>query len=114
MSEVLICILTSFSIDIYIPSSNTYADGGLQKAIQLWIADASQTQNFWESWVQYDVDPATIPTDEWKTYTFDLETPSTGSGTPKTRTDLDLVGLVIGGSGHAVDGTFYIRNFRFN
>ncbi len=105
---------TSFSIDIYIPSSNTYADGGLQKAIQLWIADASQTQNFWESWVQYDVDPATIPTDEWKTYTFDLETPSTGSGTPKTRTDLDLVGLVIGGSGHAVDGTFYIRNFRFN
>jgi len=105
---------TSFSIDVYIPSSNTYSEGGLTTGIQLWIADFSQTQEFWGSWVQYDVDPTTIPMDEWKTYTFDLETPSTGVGTPKTRTDLDLVGLVIGGSGHAVDGTFYIRNFRFN
>ncbi len=104
---------TSFSIDVYIPSSNTYAEGGLTKAIQLWIADASQTQNFWESWVQYDVDAATIVTDEWKTYTFQLEAPTSGSGTPKTRTDLDLVGLVIGGSGHGIDGTFYIRNFEF-
>lgn len=105
---------TSFSIDVYIPSSNTYSEGGLTKGIQLWIADQSQTQEFWGSWVQYDVDPETIPMDEWKTYTFDLETPSAGTGTPKTRTDLDLVGLVIGGSGHAVDGTFYVRNFRFN
>ncbi|MEA1878197.1 MAG: PKD domain-containing protein [Bacteroidota bacterium] len=105
---------TSFSIDIYIPSSNTFVDGGLTKTIQLWIADQSQTQNFWESWVQYDVDAETIVLDAWKTYTFDLETPTTGSGTPKTRTDLDLVGLVIGGSGHTADGTFYIRNFTFN
>ncbi len=106
---------TSFSIDVYIPSSNTYAEGGLTTGIQLWIADASQTQEFWASWVQYDVDPAEIVVDQWKTYTFDLESPSEGStGTPKTRTDLDLVGLVIGGSGHAVDGTFYIRNFSFN
>ena len=105
---------TSFSIDVYIPSSNTFEEGGLTKGIQLWIADLSQTQEFWNSWCQYDVDPETIPLDEWKTYTFQLESPSAGVGTPKTRTDLDLVGLVIGGSGHAVDGTFYIRNFRFN
>lgn len=105
---------TTVSIDVYIPSSNTYEEGGLTKGIQLWIADMSQTQEFWTSWCQYDVDPETIPLDEWKTYTFDLETPSAGVGTPKTRTDLDLVGLVIGGSGHAVDGTFYIRNLRFN
>ncbi len=105
---------TSFSIDIYIPSSNTFTEGGLKKAIQLWIADASQTREFWGSWVQYDVDPATIVLDEWKTYTFELESPTTGVGTPKTRTDLDLVGLVIGGSGHAVDGTFFVRNFIFN
>ncbi len=105
---------TSFSIDVYIPSTNTYSEGGLTTGIQLWIADASQTQEFWTSWVQYDVNPADVVMDEWKTYTFDLETPSSGVGTPKTRTDLDLVGLVIGGSGHAVDGTFYIRNFVFN
>lgn len=105
---------TSFSVDVYLPSTNTYSEGGLTKGIQVWIADASQTQEFWTSWVQYDVDPADVPLDEWKTFTFQLETPSAGVGTPNTRTDLDLVGMVIGGSGHTVDGTFYVRNFRFN
>jgi len=105
---------TSFSIDVYVPSTNTYETGGLTKNIQIWIADASQTQEFWSSWVQYDVNPDDIIEDQWITYTFDLETPSAGTGTPKTRTDLDLVGLVIGGSGHAIDGTFYVRNFTFN
>jgi PKD repeat protein len=103
---------TTVSIDVYIPSTNTYSEGGLTKNIQLWIADASQTMEFWTSWAQYDVDIANIPMDEWKTYTFDLATPSVGEN-PKTRTDLDLVGLVIGGSNHTVDGTFYIRNFKF-
>ncbi len=106
---------TTVSIDVYIPSSNTYAAGGLTQGIQILIADVSQTQEFWTSWVQYVVDETEIVVDQWKTYTFELESPSEGStGTPKTRTDLDLVGLVIGGSGHAVDGTFYIRNFSFN
>jgi len=105
--------LTSFSIDVYIPSSNTYSEGGLTKGIQIWIADLSQTQEFWNSWCQYDVDPTTIVTDQWKTYTFQLESPTSGVGTPKTRKDLDLVGLAIGGSGHTVNGTFYIRNFKF-
>jgi hypothetical protein len=104
---------TTVSIDVYIPGTNTYSEGGLTKNIQLWIADASQTMEFWNSWVQYDVDISDIVADQWKTYTFDLESPTAGQGTPKTRTDLDLVGLVIGGSGHTVDGTFYIRNFKF-
>jgi len=103
----------AFKIDVYLPSTNTYSEGGLTKNIQVWIADQSQTQEFWNSWVQYDVPVETIPLDEWKTYTFDLETPSAGTGTPKTRVDLDLVGLVIGGSNHLVDGTFYVRNFTF-
>lgn len=104
---------TTFSIDVFIPSTNTYSEGGLTKNIQIWIADASQTQEFWTSWVQYDVALEDIVTDQWKTYTFQLESPSAGTGTPKTRQDLDLVGLVIGGSNHFVDGTFYIRNFKF-
>lgn len=104
---------TTVSIDVYIPSSNTYADGGLTKTIQLWIADASQTQEFWNSWVEFMVDPETIVTDEWKTYTFQLDSPTGGHGTAKNRTDLDLVGMVIGGSGHNAAGTFYIRNFKF-
>ncbi len=105
---------TTVSIDVYVPSSNTYSEGGLTKNIQIWIADASQTEQYWNSWVVYNVDLAEVVTDEWKTYTFQIETPSEGSvGTPKTRQDLDLVGLSIGGSGHTVDGTFYIRNFKF-
>lgn len=104
---------TTVSIDVYVPSTNTYSEGGLTKGIVLWIADASQTQEFWTSWVEYDVDPTTVPMDEWKTYTFQLESPTSGTGTPKTRTDLDLIGLAIGGSGHTVDGTFYVRNLRF-
>ncbi|KAF0204666.1 MAG: cell surface [Bacteroidetes bacterium] len=105
---------TTISIDVYVPSTNTYSEGGLTKNIQLWIADASQTQEFWTSWVQYDVDVTTVPVDEWKTYTFQLESPTSGVGTPKTRVDLDLVGVAIGGSGHTVDGTFYVRNLRFD
>jgi len=105
---------TTISIDVYLPSTNTYSEGGLTKNIRLWIADQSQTLEFWTSWCQYDVDVTTIPLDEWKTYTFQLESPTSGTGTPKTRTDLDLVGVAIGGSGHAIDGAFYIRNLRFD
>jgi PKD repeat protein len=105
---------TSFSIDVYMPTSNEYSQGGLTPSLQIFIADASQTEQFWTSWVQYVVDPSEIVVGEWKTYTFDLESPSEGSsGTPKTRKDLDNIGLVIGGSNHFTDGTFYIRNFRF-
>ena len=96
---------TTLSIDVYLPSTNDYADGGLQPAIQMWIADASQTEQFWTNWVQYDVDPADVVQDEWKTYTWPL-------GDALTRMDLDLVGLVVGGSNHSVDGTFYVRNLR--
>lgn len=105
---------TTVSLDVYVPSSNTYSEGGLDKSIMIWIADASTTQNFWESWVQFLVEPEDVVEDEWVTYTFQLDTPSEGSvGTALSRTDLDLVGLTIGGGGHDVDGIFYIRNFVF-
>lgn len=105
---------TTVSIDVYMPSSNTYSEGGLAKSIILWIADASQTQEFWTSWVEFLVDPNTIVLDQWQTFTFQLDSPTGGVGTPLDRIDLDLFGMTIGGSGHAVDGTFYIRNFSFN
>jgi PKD repeat protein len=105
---------TTVSIDVYVPSTNTYTEGGLTKDIMIWIADASTTQNFWESWVQYLIPAADVVTDEWVTYTFNLDEPSEGStGHPLNRTDLDLIGLTIGGGDHTVDGVFYIRNFKF-
>jgi len=98
---------TQLSVDVYIPSTNTYSTGGLAQAVQLWIADASEDTEFWTTWEQYDVAPADIVVDQWKTYTFPL-------GGAKTRADLDLVGMVVGGSNHTVNGTFFIRNLRFH
>lgn len=98
---------TQVSIDVYIPSTNTYSVGGLAQAVQLWIADASEDTEFWLTWEQYDANPADIVVDQWKTYTWPL-------GGALTRNDLDLVGLVIGGSNHTVDGTFFVRNLRFH
>lgn len=96
---------TTLSIDVFIPSTNVYTMGGLTTGIQMWFADASKTEQFWTDWVQYDADPLDIVVDQWKTYTFPL-------GEAKNRTDLDLLGLVIGGSNHAVNGTFYVRNLK--
>jgi len=95
------------SVDVYIPSTNTYSTGGLAQAVQLWIADASEDAEFWNTWEIYNVDPADIVVDQWKTYTWPLD----GA---KTRADLDLVGMVLGGSNHTVDGTFFVRNLRFH
>ena len=104
---------TQVSLDVYVPSGNDYS-GDLDRSIMIWIADAHTTQNFWESWVQYLVPDQDVVEDEWNTYTFQLDEPSEGSvGNPLERTDLDLVGLTIGSSGHDVDATFYIRNFKF-
>ncbi len=104
---------STVSIDVYLPSDNDYS-GGLNQSVQIWIADMHTTQNFWESWVQF-VDPGDeLPLDEWVTLTYDLAEPSEGSeGTPLDRTDLDTVGLTIGGSNHDQDAVFYIRNFIF-
>ena len=104
---------TTVSLDVFVPSSNDYS-GGLDRSIMIWIADAHTTQNFWESWVMYLIPDDEVVEDEWVTYTFQLDEPSEGSvGNPLERTDLDLVGLTIGGGGHEVDATFYIRNFIF-
>jgi hypothetical protein len=36
-----------------------------------------------------------------------------GVYTPATRTDLDFFAVSLGGGGHDDEGTFYIRNFKF-
>lgn len=104
---------STVSIDVYLPSDNDYSNG-LDQSVQIWIADIHTTQNFWESWVQFVEPGDELPLDEWVTLTYDLAEPSEGSaGTPLERTDLDTVGLTIGGSNHDQDATFYIRNLIF-
>ncbi|MBW6490159.1 MAG: PKD domain-containing protein [Lentimicrobium sp.] len=105
---------TTVSIDVYMPSSNNYT-GTLTKGIAVIIGEASQTEQWWNGHVQYDAEATVM--DEWVTYTFNLNEPSSGPGagvyTPGTRTDLDFFAISLGGGGHTDEGTFFIRNFRF-
>ena len=95
---------TTVSVDVYFPSSNDYS-GGLLDQVDIFIADGSCDSQFWTSWELYQ-NTDEKNKDEWVTITFDL-------GEALNRTDLDLIGLKIGGENHNVDGTFYIRNFSF-
>ncbi|NTW23482.1 MAG: PKD domain-containing protein [Lentimicrobium sp.] len=105
---------TTVSIDVYMPSSNNYT-GTLTKGIGVIIGEASETAQWWTGHVQYDA-TATVM-DAWVTYTFNLSEPTSGPGvgvyTPATKTNLDFFAISLGGGGHTDEGTFYIRNFRF-
>lgn len=104
---------TTVSVDVYMPSSNDYS-GTLTKGIAIIIGEASQTAEWWTGHLQYDAEATVM--DEWVTYTFNLDSPTSGPGgyTPFERTDLDFFAISLGGGGHDAPGTFYIRNFTFN
>ena len=78
----------SMSVDVYFPSTNDYS-GELSQQVDIFLADASQDQQFWTTWELY-VDADQTALDEWVTITFDL-------GNELTRDDIDLIGLKIGG-----------------
>jgi hypothetical protein len=105
---------TTVSLDVYVPSSNNYS-GTLTKGIAIIIGEASQTEQWWTGHLQYDATAEMM--DEWVTYTFNLDEPTSGPGagvfTPFTREDLDFFAISLGGGGHTDEGTFYIRNFKF-
>lgn len=107
---------TQFSIDVYVPASNDYT-GDLTKDFSIGIAETSQTKEWWNGHIQYDVGGDTVSADVWKTYTFQLDAPTSGPGfgtyTPFDRDDLDMIYIVFGGTGHGIGGDFYIRNFVF-
>jgi PKD repeat protein len=107
---------TTVSLDVYIPSSNDFT-GTLTKNIAIIIGEASQTEQWWTAHIQYDVNPDDVVLDEWQTWTFQLDSPTSGPGfenyTPFDRDDLDFFAISIGGGGHTATGTFYIRNFMF-
>lgn len=103
---------TTVSVDVYMPSSNDYS-GTLTKDIAIIIGEASQTPEWWTGHIQYDAVAEVM--DEWVTYTFQLDAPTSGPGgyTPFGRNDLDFFAISLGGGGHDATGTFYIRNFIF-
>ena len=105
---------TTVSLEVYMPSSNDYS-GDLTKTIAIVIGEASQTEQWWTGHIQYDNDVESVVLDEWQTWTFQLDSPTSGAGsyTPFERTDLDFFAISLGGGGHTATGTFYIRNFKF-
>lgn len=104
---------TTVSLDVYMPSSNDYT-GDLTKDIAIIIAESSQTEQWWTGHIQYDATADVL--DEWVTYTFELDSPTSGPGgyIPYDRNDLDFFAISLGGGGHDAQGTFYVRNFVFN
>ncbi|WP_073122081.1 PKD domain-containing protein [Reichenbachiella agariperforans] len=105
--------LTTISLEVYLPSSNDYSTT-LTKVVELGIADQSATQEWWNAIYKYTSDELEL--DTWVTLTYQIDTPTAApaEGTsPKDRTDLDMFYINIGGAGHSVAGTFYVRNLKF-
>jgi len=97
---------TTAKIDIYIPAETVFAEGGLLRHIVFGFGDLSQTQEWWNSPVQFVKEGDAVIVGEWTTYEFDLTD-------VKARQDLDMIFLGIGGGGHTAVGTFYVRNLTF-
>ena len=106
--------LTTVSLDVYLPSSNDYS-GDLTQGVIIGLADQSKTEQWWTDNREYVDDGTALPLDEWVTLTYQLDSPNAGAGsyTPYDRDDLDMIYISIGGGGHVVPGTFYVRNFTF-
>jgi PKD repeat protein len=98
---------TKVKIDIYVPANTVFADGGLVRQFVFGFADQSQTQEWWNSPVQFLVAGEDFVVGTWTTYEFDLTD-------VKARNDLDMIYLGIGGGGHVAEGIFYVRNLIFD
>ncbi|MDN4166692.1 PKD domain-containing protein [Cytophagales bacterium LB-30] len=112
LKDVNFSNFTTVSVDVYLPSTNTYDP--LTKKVIIGFADQSQTEQWWTNLIQYESEELAL--DTWVTVTFQLDAPSfssTAGQTPFDRTDLDMVFLQIGGGGHSATGTFYVRNLVF-
>lgn len=103
---------TTVSLDVYMPSSNDYSTT-LTKDIAIIIGDYSETEEWWTGHIQYDA--VATEMDQWVTYTFNLDSPTSGPGgyTPYDNDKLDFFAISLGGGGHDAPGTFYVRNFIF-
>lgn len=110
--DIVFSNFTTVSIDVYLPSSNTYDP--LTKKVIIGFGDQSQTEQWWNGLIQYESDELAL--DQWVTVTFNLDSPtysSTAGQTPFDRDDLDMVFVQIGGGGHTTAATFYVRNLKF-
>jgi PKD repeat protein len=103
---------TTVSVDVYLPGTNTYDP--LTRKVIIGFGDVHTTTEWWNRLIQFESDELAL--DEWVTVTFNLDTPSYSSAEGETvydRDDLDMIFIQIGGGNHTQEGTFYIRNLKF-
>ncbi|TVQ93475.1 MAG: PKD domain-containing protein [Bacteroidetes bacterium] len=112
--NILFDNFTTVSIDVYLPSSNTY-DPLTQKVIIGFGDVHGDGGNWWQNLIEYESDELEL--DEWVTVTFDLDSPSFSAveegQTVYDRDNLDMVFIQIGGGNHTSTGVFYVRNLIF-
>ena len=99
---------STVKLDVYVPNDIDFANTDLQKHLVFGFADMSKTEEWWNSPEQYVVEGGDFVVGEWNTYTFDLTATEV-----LNRTYLDMIYLGIGGGGHNVGATFYVRNLIF-
>jgi len=111
--NIIFTEFTTVSIDVYLPSTNTY-DPLTKKVIIGFGNMHDDGGNWWQNLIQYESDELAL--DEWVTVTFDLDNPSFSSTDGETvfdRDNLDMVFIQIGGTDHTSTGVFYVRNLIF-
>lgn len=108
LSDIVFTNFTTVSVDVYLPSSNTYDP--LTKKVFIGFGDKSHTTEWWNSLTQYESDDVAL--DTWVTITFQLDAPTVGTSV-LAREDLDMVFIQIGGGNHSTAATFYVRNLIF-
>ncbi len=112
--DILFDNFTTVSIDVYLPSTNTYDP--LTKKVIIGFGDVhGDGGNWWQNLIQYESDELAL--DTWVTVTFDLDSPTYSAvvdgQTVYDRDNLDMVFIQIGGGDHTSEGTFFIRNLIF-
>jgi PKD repeat protein len=95
---------TTAKIDVYVPADTDFTT--LQRHFVFGFADQSQTEEWWNSPTQFVTEGDAVVLGAWTTYSFDLTE-------VKTREDIDMIFLGMGGGGHNEEGIFYVRNLIF-
>ena len=107
------------TLSVFIPSTNTFSEGGLINQVEIILADESGDDDgseggpgFWCCWIIESI--TDIQLDTWTTlefdFTGDLDEEAAQWG---IRDDMDLVIIRFGGSGHAAPGEIYYSDFKF-
>jgi len=106
--------LSTVTLEVYLPSTNTYAEGALTDNVFVGFGNRECAPNWFED--QHEYQELAVAKDEWVTITFQLDDPTfvnkpDNGATVFDRNDMDMIYIAIGGGNHPTGATFYMRNF---